>query len=89
MATRPRARTVRPAQHPAVTKLAPLNPDNVDDVALPDVKLDGEPMPLLSRGARIELLAYSRAEARGFEPGYALDDWLQAEREVDAAEAAS
>lgn len=89
MATRTRARTARRAPHPAVTELAPLNLDNADDIALPDVRLNGEPAPLLSRDARIELLAYSRAEARGFEPGYALDDWLQAEREVDAAEAAS
>jgi hypothetical protein len=28
--------------------------------------------------------AYQRAERRGFEPGHALDDWLAAEKEVDA-----
>lgn len=28
--------------------------------------------------------AYHRAEIRGFEPGHELDDWLQAESEVDA-----
>jgi hypothetical protein len=28
--------------------------------------------------------AYRRAEERGFEPGYALDDWLAAEKEIDA-----
>lgn len=36
-----------------------------------------------ARRARIALAAYLRAEARGFSPGSELDDWLQAEREVD------
>jgi hypothetical protein len=31
---------------------------------------------------RIEMQAYFKAKARGFEPGYELEDWLQAEREV-------
>jgi Protein of unknown function (DUF2934) len=31
----------------------------------------------------ISRAAYSRAERRGFEPGYALDDWLAAEKEID------
>ena len=26
-------------------------------------------------------IAYYKAESRGFEPGYELDDWLEAERE--------
>ena len=30
----------------------------------------------------IRLAAYLRAERRGFEPGYELEDWLAAEREV-------
>jgi len=28
--------------------------------------------------------AYLKAEARGFAPGYETEDWLQAEKEVDA-----
>lgn len=28
--------------------------------------------------------AYFRAERRGFQPGFELDDWLAAEQEVDA-----
>ncbi len=31
---------------------------------------------------RIEMLAYFKAKARGFAPGYELQDWLEAEREV-------
>ena len=30
----------------------------------------------------IEITAYFRAKARGFEPGHELDDWVQAEAEV-------
>jgi hypothetical protein len=31
---------------------------------------------------RIEMQAYFKAKARGFQPGYELQDWLEAEREV-------
>jgi hypothetical protein len=37
------------------------------------------------REARIAVAAFYLAEARGFEPGHELDDWLQAERQIDAA----
>ncbi len=35
------------------------------------------------RFERISIAAYYRAEARGFEPGLAMEDWLTAEAEVD------
>ena len=35
------------------------------------------------RRAMIEEAAYYRAERRGFEPGYELDDWLRAERDIE------
>jgi hypothetical protein len=31
---------------------------------------------------QIALAAYFKAEQRGFEPGYDIEDWLEAEREV-------
>lgn len=31
---------------------------------------------------RIAELAYYKAESRGFEPGYELQDWLEAEQEI-------
>jgi hypothetical protein len=48
------------------------------------------PDPLSSdeRFRRISLCAYYRAEQRGFAPGHMWEDWLAAEREVDAAAAA-
>jgi hypothetical protein len=36
------------------------------------------------RHRRIGELAYRRAEQRGFAPGNEFEDWLEAEREVDA-----
>jgi hypothetical protein len=39
-----------------------------------------------ARHARISEAAYRLAEARGFEGGSELDDWLAAEREVDEAD---
>jgi hypothetical protein len=35
------------------------------------------------RDAMIAEAAYYRAEARGFESGHELEDWLAAEREID------
>ena len=35
------------------------------------------------RERHIAAAAYFRAEERGFAPGYELDDWLEAERELD------
>jgi len=33
----------------------------------------------------IEAAAYIKAERRGFTPGHEVEDWLEAEREVDEA----
>jgi hypothetical protein len=40
------------------------------------------------RHARIAEIAYRNAQKRGLTPGSELDDWLQAEREVDSEESA-
>lgn len=37
------------------------------------------------RQQQISIAAYLRAEHRGFAPGGELEDWVQAEREIDAA----
>jgi hypothetical protein len=41
-----------------------------------------------TRWRRTALAAFYRAEARGFAPGRELDDWLDAERELEALESA-
>lgn len=38
---------------------------------------------------KIAVRAYFKAEKRGFAPGHALDDWLEAEAEILAEEAAT
>lgn len=53
--------------------------------ALPAVMIDPESEPEAGdRLQRIATIAYYKAEARGFVPGLEMDDWLQAEAEVDA-----
>jgi hypothetical protein len=37
-----------------------------------------------ARNAMVREVAYFRAQARGFEPGQEIEDWLAAEHEVDA-----
>jgi hypothetical protein len=37
------------------------------------------------REEQIRVCAYFKAERRGFVPGHELDDWLEAELEIDAA----
>jgi hypothetical protein len=50
----------------------------------------GEPrVPLRhsnERHQRVSEAAYYRAERRGFAVGYELEDWFEAEKEIDASE---
>ena len=39
----------------------------------------------VERHRKIQELAYLKAEKRGFAPGHELEDWLEAEQEVDDA----
>lgn len=39
----------------------------------------------LDREQQIARLAYEKAQARGFTPGHEMEDWLQAEAEVDGS----
>ncbi len=43
---------------------------------------NNEPIALPDLNERIAELAYYKAESRGFEPGYEINDWLEAEREL-------
>lgn len=42
-----------------------------------------EPVDVQRRQAMVAEAAYYRAEARGFDPGHELDDWLEAEQDVE------
>lgn len=75
------------AQSPTATRKARRNPPAA---AKPE---SARPWPLFivphrltaeERHRRIRDLAYRLAEQRGFAPGSEVDDWLEAEREVDA-----
>ena len=46
--------------------------------------LDQRPDADLTRDERIRIAAYAIAERRGFEGGSETEDWLEAERQVDA-----
>jgi hypothetical protein len=50
----------------------------------PKATFVGEQIIYKDRESRIAEAAYLRAQQRGFEPGYELEDWLAAEKEVDA-----
>ena len=86
MPSRQRTRTSRSASLPPVAEVG----DGSIPETSPDISFLSEPTPapVQSRETRIAVAAYQRAERRGFAPGFELDDWLAAEREVDAALAA-
>lgn len=51
----------------------------------PDQSIPHFDLGMQERHKKIQELAYYKAERRGFAPGHELDDWLEAEREVDEA----
>lgn len=61
----------------------PANPvgNQIQSVAVRSHRFTAE-----ERFSRISIAAYQKAAQRGFEPGSELDDWLAAEKEVDALE---
>lgn len=66
---------------PAAPEISPM----AEPVAQP---ANGDGLPVraedVSRREEIACAAYLMAEARGFEPGHELDDWLAAERQIGA-----
>jgi hypothetical protein len=87
MATRPRAGTSRTAKSPNSAATGADAP--AADVTGSTLERRDIPSFSESREARIAEAAYWRAEQRGFESGHELDDWLAAERQVDAEGARS
>jgi hypothetical protein len=58
-----------------------VRPDPMPDATIPGAEgawVDDERLAMIAENA------YYRAERRGFVPGYDIEDWLAAEREVDA-----
>jgi hypothetical protein len=54
------------------------------DVKVLTTTLSATPAPQIDRRQLIAEAAYHHAQARGFEPGHEIEDWLAAEAEVDA-----
>jgi hypothetical protein len=54
---------------------------------LRELKLEPEDFAIMNeRNAKIAELAYYKAEQRGFEPGHELEDWCEAEQEVNISQ---
>jgi len=51
------------------------------DEIVSETEISGQVLCLPDRDAKIAEMAYYKAESRGFEPGYELDDWFAAEQE--------
>jgi hypothetical protein len=59
--------------------------DRLEEAAVPVVPESGRAAPTpRERDQMIAVAAYYRAQGRNFEPGHELEDWLEAEAEVDA-----
>jgi hypothetical protein len=54
------------------------------DAQIISTTLVATPAPQINRQQLIEEAAYHHAQARGFEAGHEVEDWLAAEAEVDA-----
>lgn len=58
---------------------------STEELQDPAGKAEAEPeMSPEDRIQRIAVAAYYLAEQRGFLPGYELEDWLEAEKQIDA-----
>jgi hypothetical protein len=80
----PEPPTPKPAANPPVAKaLGGKAPGGRTSLVRP-LFLVPHRLTAAERHQRICDLAYRRAEQRGFAPGGEVDDWLDAEREVDA-----
>lgn len=87
--TRSRAPRKSPSVAPQSTRNTALNttfePESSRKDAIPNATFVGEQLIYQDRSARVAEAAYFRAQQRGFAPGYELEDWLAAEKEIDAS----
>ena len=96
MATRQRAPSSRkapvtPARTPSIDSTLDSTAADVPGIeqttngeSAPQVRFVGEQVVYKSREERIAESAYLYAQVRNFEPGHEVEDWLRAEKEVDA-----
>ena len=75
----------RPAGMNPISKDTGEAASELDGLGAAHSMIDAEqvtPHPPIDRRAWIAVTAYGMAERRGFEPGHELEDWLQAEKQV-------
>lgn len=78
------------ARPPASTNSAPRPPKAAPASEAPALDSPAEPSAAaFDREQAIREMAYACFEARGCEPGHELDDWLQAEAQVQQARGSS
>src|ERR1044071_9844671 len=77
MATRQRASNSQPSKRPPEAAAPPV-------VTIASSAEGGIAVDAPAREQRIAVCAYLRAVERGFTPGHELEDWLAAERELEA-----
>jgi hypothetical protein len=69
-------------QAPAETRAAASAASDTESTPVSSTETTAE-----ARRRRTAIAAFYRAQARGFAPGKELEDWLEAEREIDALDA--
>ena len=72
----------RPSDVPSRDRSSPVAEGKAGNVIERD-SLSRVPRTTEERHARIAQTAYQIAQRRGFEAGHELDDWLEAERQID------
>ncbi|MCK9380057.1 MAG: DUF2934 domain-containing protein [Sulfuritalea sp.] len=73
----------KPAVNTQVAQKGKAAPKAAAGKAVPSRRKQPAGVPLEQRRNYIEMAAYYIAERRGFAPGNLLDDWVQAEAEID------
>jgi Protein of unknown function (DUF2934) len=81
---RPRRSAQPPAPNQAPTPAVEAPEPELSGDTSRSAESSGDESGASDRYRQISVFAYLKAEMRGFAPGHMWDDWLAAEREVDA-----
>ena len=78
-----RPNSARPAKPPAVLKMKGRREQKNDHSEIARIAAAVAASHAIERREMIAIAAYFRAQKRGFEPGHELEDWFEAETEID------
>lgn len=82
--TMPDGPNVAPSLHEHEAALGHLEEPRAEEPGTQDTADSGAADGVGAREERIRAAAYAMSAQRGFEPGRDVDDWLEAERQIDA-----